>query len=492
MSGTKRLVVDSRSAQETKEQRREREAARRRAVAEVAASTGDGSAMQVGAFPAAKMPRKGWKTDESLRGVARVDPAAHRASSRVLAAAYPFLAESGEIMRGAYVGENMLSRSPFCFDPWEAYDADIIKSHSLVLIGVKGTGKSMLAKSFATRLARLGRSIAVPHDPNGEWVRVSEYVNGPGRGVIKAGLGTGMKINLLDTGEPDTNFSNETWRAFVLQERRATVKAIVSQLRGGTPTHDFEHTALDEVLERLQGQTIVTVKHVFDGLREYQSDDEEVRKAAHRLAHTMRRLVVGDLAGMFDGPSTVTFDPTLPMMVVDTSSLKNASPDMQALSRLATSRWVRSATTGSNRRPRVIVHEEAAIALMNDVAGGAGLQSRVTDEKVARHSGTSNWYLLHRITDLDALGDEGSAVRTQALGLLADCDTRISYQQHPGEVERTSKTLGWNDTMGSLVRELKKGEGLWQTGQDRIALVKNKLSKREYEVMRTDSAGRTQ
>lgn len=492
MSAPNRLIIDSRSGQETKQERQERISERRRmAVSEADTSTA-GSMLQVGAFPPAKMPGKGWKVAQSLRGRARVDPPAHRSSSRVLAAAYPFLAESGEIMRGAYVGENMLSRSPFCFDLWEAYDAGIVKSHSTCIIGVKGTGKSMLAKSWATRLARLGRSIAVPHDPNGEWVRVSEYVNGPGRGVVKAGLGTGMKINLLDTGEPDTTFTRDDWRAFVLQERRATVKAIVSQLRGGRVTGEYEHTAIDEALESLMGQTTVTVVDVFHALRGYESDEDEVARAAHGLAHTMRRLVVGDLAGMFDGPSTVTFDPTLPMMVVDTSALKNASPDMQALSRLATSRWVRNATSGSNRRPRVIVHEEAAIALMNDVSGGAGLEHRVAEEKVARHTGTSNWYLLHRITDLDALGDEGSAVRTQARGLLADCDTKISYQQNPGEVPQTAATFGWNETMAGLVRELKKGEGLWQTGQDRVALVKNKLTQKEFEVFRTDQAGRTQ
>jgi hypothetical protein len=157
--------------------------------------------------------------------------------------------------------------------------------------------------------------------------------------------------------------------------------------------------------------------------------------------HTIRLVVEGELAGLFDGESTVTFDAGAPMMVIDTSGLKGASPETKALLRLATSNWIRRSTTGSHRQPRVVVHEEAAIELLNDVAGGSGggLTEKVAGEKVARHDGVSNWYLMHRIADLDALGDRGSAIHSQALGLLADYDTRISYAQHDGELGRSQE-----------------------------------------------------
>lgn len=129
-------------------------------------------------FPTSRMPAWGWSAPQNLRGPLRVDPPAHRGSSKVLGGAYPFLAETGDILTGAYIGENQLSRAPFCFDPWDAYSAEIVRSHSCAIIGVKGTGKSMLAKSWSTRLIRLGRKVAVPHDPNGEWVKVAQYVGG--------------------------------------------------------------------------------------------------------------------------------------------------------------------------------------------------------------------------------------------------------------------------------------------------------------------------
>jgi hypothetical protein len=439
-----------------------------------------------GELPQSSMPAWGWRHRQNLRGPLRAAPPAHRVSSKTLGGAYPFLAETGDILTGPYIGENQLSRTPFCFDPWDAYSAEVVRSHSVAIIGVKGTGKSMLAKSWSARLARLGRKIAVPHDPNGEWVRVAEYVGGKS---ISVGPGRPARINLLDEGPRDPAFTDEQWNQNVLQYRRATIKTIVRRLRDGATLEPVEHTALDIALDGLRDQTTVTVAHVYQRLLDPTTAGVEVDDAGRRLAHALRRLVSGDLTGFFDGPSTVAFDSDTPMMVVDTSALKGASPEAQALARLATANWIRRATLGSNRQARVIVHEEAAVELLNDVSGGDQLADRVEDEKIARHLGTSNWYLLHRIADLDSLGDRNSALHARALGLLADCETRVSYAQHIGEIARSREILGWNDTQADVVRKLRKGEGLWQIGPDRLAKVKNICTDHELTVFRTDALG---
>lgn len=462
-------------------------ALRRRTENEHSTQIGRRALLGPGEFPMSKMPAWGWRHPENLRGPLRADPPAHRGSSKVLGGAYPFLAETGDILTGAYIGENQLSRAPFCFDPWDAYSAEAIRSHSVAIIGVKGTGKSMLAKSWSTRLARLGRKIAVPHDPNGEWGSVAAYVGGKS---ISVGPGKPARINLLDEGPRDRAFSDEDWNQNVLQYRRATIKTIVRRLREGGTLEPVEHTALDLALDALRGQTTVTVAHVYDRLNQPDASlPGEVADAGHRLAHALRRMVSGDLTGFFDGPSTVSFDSDTPMMVVDTSALKGASPEAQALARLATANWIRRSTLGGNRQARVIVHEEAAVELLNDVSGGNALADRVEDEKVARHLGTSNWYLLHRIADLDALGDRDSALHSRALGLLADCETRVSYAQHTGEIARSREVLGWNDTQSDLVRKLRKGEGLWQIGPDRVAKVRNICTDYEMGIFRTDTLG---
>lgn len=443
-------------------------------------------------MPRPTVPKKGRVRPESLRGLLQVRTPHHRASSRVLGTAYPFLTATGETLRGPYIGEDMLARSPFCFDPWMAYVADVIRSHSVAIIGVKGSGKSMLAKSWAAGLIVMGRKVAVPHDPNGEWAKIAPYVGGKS---ITIGRGSGARINLLDPGVRDANLNDAEWAEDVLSFRRGVLKATITQLRGLTALAPVEHTVIDLLLREISHRDVVTLPAVLEALRTmptwFREEDPEVLDAARTIAHTIRLTVEGELAGMFDGPSTVAFDPSAPLMAVDTSAMKNAAPEAKALVRLATSNWIRRATTGSHRVPRVIVHEEAAIELLNDVTAGgsAGLTSKVADEKVARHDGVSNWYLLHRIADLDALGDRNSAVHSQALGLLADCDTRVTYAQHEGELERSQQVLGWNDTMRRMVKKLDKGEGLWQIGPDRIVKVKNRMTSYQERVFRTDQVG---
>jgi len=393
------------------------------------------------------------------------------------------------MLRGAYIGENMLSRGPFSFDPWEAYADGITRSHSVAIIGVKGSGKSMLAKSLSCRLARLGRKIAVPHDPNQEWSRVSDWVGGK---TVAIGPGTRARINLLDPGRKPTNIDETTWVAMVLQNRRAMVKGIVGILRGRTDFGDTEHTAIDLALEEVERHhQVVTPVEVFEMLW---NPSEEMRRfvgdGARGVAHTLRRLTRGDLAGMFDGPSTVEFDLDVPMMTVDTSALRHAAPEAKAIARLATTNWIRQATLGDNKEPRAMIHEEAAVELQNDVAtGSSGLVEKVVDEKVARHDGIANFYLLHRFADLDALGDQGSALHAQAVGLLSDCDTKINYAQHDADLERSRTALGWNETQSAMVRGLRNGEGFWQIGSDRVAKVKNVLTAAEFDVFSTNTLG---
>lgn len=42
-------------------------------------------------------------------------------------------------------------------------------------------------------------------------------------------------------------------------------------------------------------------------------DDGRLAEDGRLVGHALQELVSGDLAGLFDGPSTVQFDPALPM-----------------------------------------------------------------------------------------------------------------------------------------------------------------------------------
>jgi hypothetical protein len=45
----------------------------------------------------------------------------HRATSEVMAGAYPFLAEAGLGSEGTFIGQDAWSGGGFCFDPWVLY-----------------------------------------------------------------------------------------------------------------------------------------------------------------------------------------------------------------------------------------------------------------------------------------------------------------------------------------------------------------------------------
>ena len=79
----------------------------------------------------------------------------HRATSEVLAVAYPFLAEQGLGSEGVLIGQDAWSGTAFCYDPWELYRRGVLTNPNMFLAGQIGRGKSALAKSFASRCSRV-------------------------------------------------------------------------------------------------------------------------------------------------------------------------------------------------------------------------------------------------------------------------------------------------------------------------------------------------
>ena len=124
------------------------------------------------------LPADGEGGPEAGRSYRRLRLPGHRATSDVVAGAYPFLAEGGLGSEGVYVGQDAWSGGGFCFDPWVLYRQGVITNPNCLLAGVVGKGKSCLAKSLATRSIAFGRRVYVPGDPKGEWSVVARAVGG--------------------------------------------------------------------------------------------------------------------------------------------------------------------------------------------------------------------------------------------------------------------------------------------------------------------------
>ena len=77
-----------------------------------------------------------------------------------------------------FIGCDSWSGAAFVYDPWVLYEQGVLTNPNQLLAGVIGKGKSMLAKSLATRSIAFGRKVYVPGDPKGEWSVVARAVGG--------------------------------------------------------------------------------------------------------------------------------------------------------------------------------------------------------------------------------------------------------------------------------------------------------------------------
>ena len=82
--------------------------------------------------------------------------------------------------------------------------------------------------------------------------------------------------------------------------------------------------------------------------------------------------------------------------------------------------------------------------------------------KLSRALGIANLLIVHRLSDLDAVGDSGSEARALARGLLGDCSTKIIYQQEINETTHTARELGLTTAERAQLPDLQQGEGLWR------------------------------
>jgi hypothetical protein len=96
-----------------------------------------------------------------------------------------------------------------------------------------------------------------------------------------------------------------------------------------------------------------------------------------------------------------------------------------------------------------------------------------------------NLVVLHKLGDLQAVGDAGSRAARIAEGLIADASTRVIYHQDESQVELTRTMLGLSATEARLISRLAAGQALWQVGS-RSFVVQHYRSRLESRLTDTD------
>jgi type IV secretory pathway VirB4 component len=197
------------------------------------------------------------------------------------------------------------------------------------------------------------------------------------------------------------------------------------------------------------------------------------------LGLELRRLVEGDLAGMFDGPTTPGMDPGSGVLVIDLSAVYHS----EALGALmvCASAWLQAMTARASAQTILVIDE--AWAVLTDLAVARYLRS---SWKLARSNGLANVAVCHRASDLGASGAAGSEQSRLAEGLLADSETVVCYAQPASELPALAGLLGCSQEELEILPRLRRGVALWVVGRRRF-LVEHLLGPDELAVVDTDS-----
>jgi type IV secretory pathway VirB4 component len=391
-------------------------------------------------------------------------------TTATVSGAYPFLAEGGLGAEGIFIGRDVHAEAAFCYDPFALYTSGKVEGFTnpnAVLAGIIGMGKSALAKSVATRAIAHGYRIYVPCDPKGEWTTVAAALGGT---TIALGPGLPGRLNPLDAPTRPASVSENDW-ATEVRKRRLLLLAGLARTVLKRDLQPVEHTALDVALDVAVADAdrdrtvpllgdVATVLGTPDRLATVlDGQGNTLRVAAEDLAHALRRLVHGDLSGMFDAPSTVAFDPTTPMLTIDLSRLGGAGDDTAlVLAMTCASAWMESALADPDGGRRWVIYDEAWRVMRH-----VGLLERMQSQwKLSRGLGIANLMVIHRLSDLLSAGDAGSRGRVLAEGLLADCSTRIIYRQEPDQLDAAASLLGLTGVETQAISALTRGRGLWK------------------------------
>ncbi|HEY1734402.1 MAG TPA: ATP-binding protein, partial [Acidimicrobiales bacterium] len=226
-------------------------------------------------------------------------PPAHRSTTAHLQAVYPFVAGAGLGTRGTYLGRD-LHGGVFCFDPWELYRAGVLTSPNLLVVGQIGRGKSTFVKTLIWRQLVFGRQAWIV-DPKGEYGPLAAAC---GVRPVRVSPDGPIRLNPLDLGADAAGVGPVRYRSDLL------CSIVGAGL--GRALSPAERTSI-ELATRLACSRSVTptlpdlVGCLLDpdpGLAAtVRTDVAGLAADGRTVALELRRLVEGDLAGMFDGPS---------------------------------------------------------------------------------------------------------------------------------------------------------------------------------------------
>lgn len=418
-------------------------------------------------------------------------------STAALEAAYPWQVASRTGRRageGIAVGPSATGGT-WVWDPWVAYRTGRLSNPNVLIVGEIGSGKSALAKSLVWRGLEFGRGGHII-DRKGEYGPLAAAA-----GVQPLALRPGGRtvLNPLDPGAAGRDLDPQV----LFHRNVSTVRALLEATLGRA-CRQLEMVVLSRALAQVSGLDptagpardhgqVATLTMLAEALvappasvaQAANMDPRQVVDESREMALALSRLVDdhGDLGGMFAGPTNLEADPLADLTVVDISGISELNPSALPLVMICTSAWLQLATRLAPQG-RWQLNDEGWMLLSNE----ATARWTQTNMKLARQLGLSVINVLHRLSDSKAAGQEGSATRALAEGVIADSGTVVVYRQKPSEQPALGQILGLNRVQARTTSWLGTGCGLWlMGGQPRqVALVDHVLSDIERTLTDTD------
>lgn len=426
----------------------------------------------------------------------------HEATTAQVCACYPFGGTPSLGVHGVVIGRDLYG-GVFCYDPFELYRLGLCTNPNMVVLGQIGRGKSALVKSYLYRQAVLGRRVFVL-DPKGEYGPLGRAL---GVEPIVLYPGGPVRVNPLDSagGTSGQDAASESRTMALLEAlgssslRRPLFAREVAALdlalaevapagrraRGSSPSSPSQLRVL--AAQPSSGPPAPTLPEVIASLldpSEHAGAALGTTRAAliedgRDLALVLRRLVEGDLRGMFDGSTTPGIDPRAATVIVDLSAVYHSSA-LPAVMACAMS-WFEAGLDGSSGVQTIFVVDEAW-AVLADIGVARFLAASF---KLARARGVANLAVLHRVSDLSAVGAVGSVEANLSRGLLADSETTVCFAQPRFEIEASASALALSRREAELLPRLGRGIALWRIGR-RSFLVEHRMVPAEMALTDTD------
>jgi len=403
---------------------------------------------------------------------------AHEATTAQLGAVYPCVATHRLPARGVVVGRDVFG-GVFVHDPFELYQAGTLTNPNMLVLGQIGRGKSTFVKSYLLRQAAFGCRIVVL-DPKGEY---GAFARALGAEPITLRPGGSVRLNPLEITARPAGGESESVQAQI------SVVADLASACLGRPLAPAEYAAIELALDcASRGAASPTLSAVVTALLEPPSDSAraigfrvaELAAAGREVGLELRRLVSGELAGMFDGRTTRGVDLTARVVVVDLSHVYS-SPALGALITCAAAAFERAWRQEGSGKTFLVIDEGWAV--VHNPGAARFLQASF---KLARARGVANIVVVHRISDFAASGPAGSVTVRLAEGLVADCETVVCFAQNDAEVPGARRLLGLSEAESRLLPRLRRGVALWHVGT-RPYLVEHRVAPAEREIVDTDA-----